>query len=351
MRDVNHPMDRRNFLMSGLSAAAGAAIAGTGIAHANAPAKKDISLSGKIPTRKFGKTGHELPVLGCGGSAMVQMFIAMYGAKLISTDERVAMIRHAYDQGVRFFDTARVYGESEEIMGAALKDVRDNVFIASKVAVANPEQVRRSVETTLEKLGTSYVDLMQIHSPAIERVGFEGGMKIRAELGKLRDEGMIRFIGLTTHIAFEDVYKMIETGEFDQVLLAYSYFRRSMTGLLSVPKIEWRERCLAKAHELNMGIVAMKVMGANVMTHDAPKIAPDYDEATRERLAAAAIRWVLNDERVGVLNIGVTYPSDIDKNVKTVTGSLELTNADHALLSEFMVKAYESDIIKSMETA
>src|SRR5262249_55640434 len=157
--------------------------------------------------------GHTLPILGMGGSAMVQRFIAAYGLKLLSMEERIAMVRRAYDQGIRYFDTARVYGESESIMGQGLKGVRHHVFIATKVAVTDPAQVRKSLETSLEQLGTSSVDLVQIHSPAIESVGFEKAMKLHAELVKLRDQKMLRFIGLTTHVAFETVHKMICTGE------------------------------------------------------------------------------------------------------------------------------------------
>src|SRR5207245_9877266 len=119
-----------------------------------------------IPTRKFGRTGAALPILGMGGSAMVQRFIADYGVKLIGEDERIAMVRHAYDMGIRYFDTARVYGESESIMGRGLKGVRDQVFIATKIAEADPARVRKSLETSLEQLGTDRVDLEPIPKPA-----------------------------------------------------------------------------------------------------------------------------------------------------------------------------------------
>ena len=111
-------------------------------------------------------------------------------------------------------------------------------------------------------------------------------MKLHAELVKLRDQKMLRFIGLTTHVAFETVYKMIATGGFDQVLLAYGYFRKGMDTLLSNPNLEFRELCLAKAHELNMAIVAMKVMGAYILGHNAKNVVPDYDKKAFDKLPA-----------------------------------------------------------------
>ncbi len=69
------------------------------------------------------------------------------------------MVRYAFDQGIRYFDTARVYSESESIVGKGLKDVRKDAFIATKVAVTAPNQVRKSLEKSLEQLGMDYVDL------------------------------------------------------------------------------------------------------------------------------------------------------------------------------------------------
>ncbi len=351
MREERDELNRRKFLKTGIAVAAGAAWLGTETTQAAAPKDKKIVSDKGIPMRKFGKTGHTLPVLGHGGSAMVQQFIRAYGLELTPLEERIAMVRHGYDSGIRYFDTARVYGESESIVGKALKDVRDEVYISSKCAVYTPDRVRQSVETSLTQLGTSYVDCMQIHSPSIERVGFDGGMKIHDELMKLRDEGMIRFIGVTTHIVFETVHKMISTGGFDQVLLAYGYFRRGMTTILSNRNVEWREMCLAKAHELNMGVVAMKVMGANVFSHNAKNLVPDYEAAAMEKLPSAALRWVLADPRVCVLNVGMSFASDIDKNIAALKGDLTLTNDDRRLLADFAGKVYDTDEFKKMEVS
>jgi predicted aldo/keto reductase-like oxidoreductase len=346
MRKLGCDRNRRRFLQSGLLAA-GAATLVPAVARTVEPEKKQ---SDSIPTRPFGKTGRVLPILGMGGSAMVAIWARSYGVKLLSTDDRVAMVRHAFDRGIRYFDTARVYMDSESIVGRGLKGVRDQVFLATKIAVTDPAQVRQSLEVSLKQLDTDAVDLAQIHSPAIERVGFEGAMKIHAELIKLRDEKMCRYIGLTTHVAFETVAKMIDTGGFDQVLLAYGYFNKGMDTFLSHRNLEFREMCLAKAYERKMAVVAMKVMGANIFGHNAPHLVPDYDKAVLDKLPAAAIRWVLRDERVSMLNIGVSYPADVDKNIAILKGDLRCTNADRLLLADFSRRAYDADLLKQMKT-
>jgi len=336
---------RRQFLKTGLMAVGTAALDAVlpETSEANRPSAEET-----IPLRDFGKTGCRLPILGMGGSAMVAAWIAQRGVPLLGTEERVAMVRHAYNRGVRFFDTARVYQESESIMGKGLEGVRDNVFLATKVAVAEPAQVRKSLEESLRQLDTDRVELVQIHSPAIEKLGFSGAMKLHAELVKLRDEKLFRFIGLTTHVAFETVCQMIATGGFDQVLLAYGYFKKGMDTLLSPQNLEFREMCLAKARDLKMAIVAMKVMGGSVFNHNAKNLVPDYDKDALEQLPGAAIRWVVRDERISMLNIGVSLPADIDRNVAILGGDLTFTNSDRVLLAEFSRRVYDTQWSKKM---
>ncbi len=342
-------MDRRDFLKSGLQVTAGAVALGSAAGASAASSDKKISLSGKIPERPFGKTGHVLPVLGHGGSAMVDGWAESYNVTLPGEEERAKMVRHAYDEGIRYFDTARVYSESERLMGPALKDVREDVYLASKVA-APAQAARRSVEKSLEELQTDYVDCMQIHSPIIEAIGPEGGMKLYEELAKMRDEGLIRFIGLTTHVAFESVHKMIDTGLFDQVLLARGYIKKGMNTMLSNQNIEWRERCVARAHELGMAIVTMKVMGQVFLGRGGTAVVADYDPEQRKALPGAAIRWVLQDERISMLNIGMSVMDDVDSNLAIVKGDTAYTEADQMLLADYGTRAYESEYVKAMKT-
>jgi len=176
MRTTDTTLNRRGFLQAGLTAAA---VAGSLGADA-APAGKTISLAETgLPMRPFGKTGHTLPVLGHGGSAMMGREYGYYHlTEVPSLDKRIAMVRDAYDKGVRYFDTARIYQECESIMGEALKDVADDLYLASKVLVNKPEDVRPSVEQSLQELQVDRIDCMQIHGPSIERLKYDGAMKL-----------------------------------------------------------------------------------------------------------------------------------------------------------------------------
>ncbi len=141
---------------------------------------------------------------------------------------------------------------------------------------------------------------------------------------------------------------MIDTELFDQVLLAKGYMRRGMTSILSHSKVEWREKCLARAHELGMGIVAMKTLGANMMGQGTQHIVKDAESTVQKKIPSAALRWVLDDERISVLNVGVSNKSDIDDNIATMTGDVTLTDDDRMMLASYAAKVYNSEYANSL---
>lgn len=345
MDAMTSDVGRRAFLKTGAAAVAAGAMAAQGRAQAAPAAAKTIKATGTIPTRRFGKTNIEMPILGHGGSAMIERDAPLYGVGLLPKDERVAMVRSGYEKGIRFFDTARIYQDSEEVMGLALADVKDEVFIATKTMVWKPEDVRKSVEDSLTALGMDSVDCMQIHGPVWERLKYDGVMPLHAELVKLRDEGLFRYIGMTGHTSFQEMYKGIETGGFDTMLIETGYVRKGFNTQHSHVSYEWRELCKAKAAEMDMGVIAMKVLSANVFGHNAVNIDPASSEETRAKLPGAAIRYVLNDPRIHVLNIGISMPSDIDKNIAILNGDTAYTAEDRVLLASFAEKAYHYEII------
>jgi aryl-alcohol dehydrogenase-like predicted oxidoreductase len=146
---LDRNVSRRDFLKTGVAAAVGSLAAGSGIALAG----ESSNDSKPIATRPFGKTGVKLPILGYGGAGLVKI----WGSPL-SPEDRVKLVRHAYDRGVRYYDTAGNYMESQAILGEALKDVRDNVFLVTKVETAVPGWVRMAVEKSLKELQTDYLD-------------------------------------------------------------------------------------------------------------------------------------------------------------------------------------------------
>jgi len=335
---------RREFLKRAAQAAAVAAVSG-GIASGAVPKEKKIYLADTIPTRVLGKTGVKLPILGYGGAGIVKV----WGSPL-SPEDRVKLVRYAYYQGVRYFDTAGNYMESQAILGEALKDVRDNVFLVSKVETTVPGRVRKAVEKSLKELQTDYLDAILIHgTPGIQQMTVEQAMKIHGELVKLRDERVVRFIGFSAHSYFDKALALISSGGFDQCMLSYGYIPRGHDQIFSAKMVELRNACVAKAHELGMGIVAMKVIGAGVLGAWSGYVVPGFDKKRLKELPAAAIRYVLQDKRIHLLTIGMRLKEDVDANIKTLSGDTVYTLNDRALLAEFCAKALDSNAIKAMK--
>lgn len=122
-----------------------------------------------------------------------------------STNDAVSLaaLHHAFDNGVNFFDTAPLYGlgHSETLIGKAFRHRRDQVFIATKAGYGDfvsgadfsADGLRRSVEGSLRRLGTDYVDLLQLHDPAADLLHTHP--EVAATLQSLRDQGKVRMLG------------------------------------------------------------------------------------------------------------------------------------------------------------
>lgn len=353
----NQHLGRRAFLATGLGAGLGAlALPPAGQASDRTSTSNSAATPpAALPVRPFGKTGLKLPILAFGGSAMVTRWEPTYGPQL-AFDQRVAMVRHAFDAGIRYFDTSPNYTESEAIIGEALHDVRGQIYLATKVGVPTTDdniltrgQVRESVEGSLKRLKTDSVDCIQLHGPVFEYSGYKRAMELYEELARLRDEKLCRSIGLTGHNTFETMHRLIDSDLFDQLLIAYGYFPKGMDLILSPASLTWRERCLDRAHALGMGVVAMKVMGSFLFGARASAIVPGFPPEKLPRLREAALRWSLHDPRITLAVVGVSRPEDIDQNIATLSRPLDLTDDDRALLSEFSSQAFQSPIVRQLK--
>jgi aryl-alcohol dehydrogenase-like predicted oxidoreductase len=150
-----------------------------------------------LPSRRLGRTGVTLPMLGLGGYHVGQAGSAAAARTLVDA---------ALDEGIRFFDTAESYqnGRSEEWLGAALAGRRDQVFVMSKsfdFPRRRPEMAERHLAGTLKRLRIDKLDLWQLHSVrtvADVDLAFAPGGAFEMML-ELKAKGAARFIGVTGH--------------------------------------------------------------------------------------------------------------------------------------------------------
>ena len=205
------------------------------------------------------------------------------------------------------------------------------------------------MEKSLKELQTDYLDILLIHgSPGLEQMSVEQAMKIHAELVKLRDEKITRFIGFSAHGYFDKALALINSGGFEMCMLSYGYMPRGSSSVWSARMTKLRDDCLAKAHEMGMGIVAMKVIGGGWLGRWSGYLVPGFDKQRLAQLPGAAIRHVLQDQRVHLLAIGMHLQNQIDANLKTLSGDTTCTPEDRALLAEFSAKLYETDTLKKL---
>jgi len=173
-------------------------------------------------------------------------------------------------------------------------------------------------------------------------------MKIRGELVKLRAEKLTRFLGFSAHGYFDKALALINSGGFEMCMLSYGYMPRGYNTVWTPRMTRLRDDCIAKAHEMGMGIVAMKVIGGGWLGRWSGYLVRDFDKQRIAQLPAAAIRYVLQDKRVDLLAIGMHLQGQIDTNIKTVSGGGAFAAEDCALLAEFSAKLYETDTVKKM---
>ena len=162
-----------------------------------------------LPQTVLGRTGLSVTRLGIGGAYC----------------ESVEGYRTALDCGVNYVDTARVYreGEDEKVLGRAIAGRRDDLILATKTGERDAKGARRDLETSLRNLGTDYIDVYQLHhlNTQAERDQALGPGGAMEEIRKAKEEGLLRFIGITGH-DWVQVEKAVATGLFDTVLCWYN---------------------------------------------------------------------------------------------------------------------------------
>lgn len=189
------------------------------------------------------------------GSTGIQVVQNGFGALPIQRDSKevaIKIVRRAYEGGMRFFDTARAYSDSEEKVGEALHDVRDNLYIATKTMAQTPEEFWKQLETSLQLLKTDYIDIYQFHCANQVYAPGDGTGMYECML-EAKAQGKIRHIGITAHkirIAFD----VVESGLYETLQYPFSYLAA-----------EREKELVAKCKEKNVGFIAMKGLAGGLI--------------------------------------------------------------------------------------
>lgn len=174
----------------------------------------------------------------------------------ISEESAVYLLRKAYDHGIRFYDTARFYTDSEKKLGLAFEGMRENIYLASKTMTQTVEGFWEQLETTLQNLKTTYLDIYQFHNPAFCPKPGDGSGLYEAML-EAKEQGKIRHIGITNHrLAVAE--EAVSSGLYDTLQFPFSY-------LSGNKELELVEKC----EKAGMGFLAMKALAGGLITNSA----------------------------------------------------------------------------------
>ena len=287
---------RRSFLGTTLAVPALASVPSESGAPAQSPAQKSpVQSTPKLVFGPLGKTGMKITRVSFGC--------------MTTSDQSV--IERAADMGINYFDTARVYqgGNNERMVGAALKKIRNKVFISSKTQARDKAQALADLETSLRELQTDHLDVWHLHSRSTPDMVNDDVLEAQRIAKK---DGKIRFAGVSFHGGHtEMIPAMLKLKFFDVFLLSYNY---TMDAKTIDPLIE-------EAHKAGVGIIAMKGLAGGVRpTVRSYKIDQDQlNKLTREGAPVAALKWAIRNKSVDTIIPSIVDNEQLEQNIAAMS--------------------------------
>jgi len=271
-----------------------------------------------IPRRTLGKTGYAVSLFSLGGEATVE--------QSGRADEAEAIINRAIDKGVNYIDTAPTYGGggSETNIGRVMEYRRDEVFLATKTGDRSYDGTMRLIEQSLERLRTDHIDLYQLHNVRaagdLDRI-FAGDGALKA-LEKLKEEGVIRHVGITGHKDPGVLLRGINEYPFDCLLMSLN------AG--DIHYSPFQDQLLQEAAKKEMGIIAMKVTArGRIFREDGlPGMKQALDYVFSFPISTAIV--------------GISSESEVDENAR-IAAEFEKLPAEEIKHLEELVKPYEQE--------
>ncbi len=258
----------------------------------------------------YGKTGDKVSRLGFGAMRlpMVEGHVDM--------DLSVSIMRRAFDLGVNYVDSAVGYcnSESQIAVGKAIKGRRDKLFVSTKnhYKGESGDEWQKFLDQSLERIDVDYIDFYHSHGLAWDQyqnmLGKGGPME---RFRKAKEEGLIRHMCYSCHDSPENMKKLIDTGEFDGMLLQYNLLDRR------------NEEAIAYAHEKGMGIAIMGPVGGGRLV--APSDQIQNMVGGSKSTPEAALRFVLSNSNVTLALSGMNSMAMVEENVATASREEPLT--------------------------
>lgn len=255
--------------------------------------------------REYGETGVKVSALGFGC-----MRFPMEDGH-VKEEETIEMLHSAMDLGVTYFDSAVMYchGESEIVLGKAIKGRRDDLIISTKNHYKgdDPAEWRNFLDQSLERLGVDYIDFYHLHDLRLEQYNNHllpnGPMD---EARKAKEEGLIKHLCFSSHDDPKNIMELIDTGEFEGMLVQYNLLDRH------------NEEAIAYAHENGLGVSIMGTVGGGRLVPPSEKIQTMIDGEVKST-PELAVRFVLSNPNVTVALSGMNSIDMVEENTATAS--------------------------------
>lgn len=247
-----------------------------------------------IEKKLFGRTGHESTRLLFGAAALG-------GVTQAEADQTLALLLR---YGINHLDTAHSYGQAERRIGPWMPQHRDKFFLATKTEQRTYDGAWAELETSLELLQTDHIDLWQMHVLIREddwEITMGPGGALEAFI-KARDQGIVRFLGVTGHelVVPRMHLRSLERFDFDSVLLPYNYV------LMQHPQYAADfEALMAVCSERNVAVQTIKSICRRPWPQDVARNRSTWYQPLEVQDAIdKAVHWILGDERVFLNTVG-----------------------------------------------
>lgn len=281
--------------------------------------------------RLLGQTGIRVSEIGFGG---VEIGLP-YGigikskADMPSRSESIRLLHSAVDNGINFFDTARMYGDSESIMGAAFQDMRNQVVISTKCrhlrdefgvlpsSIKLKENIEISLQESLSAMQTDFIDVYMLHQADLEILEND---EVADTFIDLRKKGVIRATGVSTYTV-EETKKAIDSGVWDVIQLPFNLMDQSQKTNFSL------------AAEKGVGIVVRSALFKGILSEKGKNLHPALKDVERHiklyrdllsqsdyDLATLAIKFSLSYNQVSSVLVGIDQTDYLEKSLEVANG-------------------------------
>jgi len=276
-----------------------------------------------VQYRELGRTGLRISALGFGAMRLPQR------GDHVDEEAALACIERGLELGINYLDTAPGYhaGESEVVVGKALKGRRDRAYVSTKYAVrdATADSLRRDLDASLRRLDMDYVDVYHLWGINLaafrQKIDVPGGPL--SDMQRAKEEGLIRHLAFSFHDAAENLFTLIDTGHFESITVQYNLLDRA------------NEKAIGYAKEKGLGVVIMGPVGGGRLGGPSPVVQKMIGGGARST-PEVALRFVLAHPGVTCAISGMNTLNMVEENAATASRTEPLSAAERRRVAELL---------------